>query len=169
MKRRGGACVGGLALAGCLLAAACGRSFGGAAGATSTTAGATTTIPPTTTRPQLRGGYLSSDSIGGIFVQITMTSATEFEGSVAVHLEFRDGTVDERNHFTGVLSQTDLIFRFDDSPDWRWGLSWSGSLDSSGFTMSLPTGAGSLAALAFREADVEEYNRAVKQAKPAKP
>jgi hypothetical protein len=39
--------------------------------------------------------------LGRGFVQITMTSATEFEGSVAVHLEFRDETVDERNHFTG--------------------------------------------------------------------
>ena len=98
-----------------------------------------------------------------------MTTATKFEGSVAVHLEFRDGTVDERNHFTGVLSQTDLIFRFDNSPDWRWGSSWSGSLNGAGFAMNLPTGGGSLAALEFREADVEDYNRAVKQAKPAKP
>jgi hypothetical protein len=35
--------------------------------------------------------------------------------------------------------------------------------------MSLPTGGGSLAALEFREADVEDYNRAVKWAKPYKP
>jgi hypothetical protein len=38
----------------------------------------------------------------------------------------------------GVLSQTDVIFRFDGSRDWRWGSSWSGSLNSAGFTMSLP-------------------------------
>ena len=169
MTRRGGACAAALVLAACLLAAGCGRSLGGAVGATSTTARSTTTIPPTTIGPQLRGGYLASDSIGGIFVQITMTTATEFEGSIAVHLEFRDGTVDERNHFTGVLGQTELIFRFDDSPDWRWGSSWSGSLNGAGFAMNLPTGGGSLAALEFREADVEDYNRAVKQAKPAKP
>ena len=82
--------------------------------------------------------------------------------------QFRDGTVDERNHFTGVVSQTDLIFRFDDSPDWRWGSSWSGSLNGAGFTMNLPTRGGSLAALEFREADVKDYNSAVEQAKPAK-
>jgi hypothetical protein len=167
MKCRGGIFLMGLGLAACLLASGCGRTVGGAADATSTTAtSTTTTVPPTTTGPQLRGGYLASYPFGGIFVQITMTTATEFEGSVAVHLEFRDETVAERNHFTGVLSQTDLIFRFDDSPDWRWGSSWSGSLNGAGFTMNLPTRGGSLAALEFREAEVEDYNRAVKQAKP---
>jgi hypothetical protein len=166
MKRRGATCLAGLGLAACLLAAGCGRAVGDAAHATSTTALPTTTVPPTTIGPQLQGGYLASYPIGGIFVQITMTSATEFEGSVVVHLEFRDETVDERNHLTGVLSQTDLIFRFDDSPNWRWGSSWSGSLNGAGFAMNLPTGGGSLAALEFREAEVEDYNRTVKQAKP---
>jgi hypothetical protein len=166
MKRRGATCLAGLGLAACLLAAGCGRTVGDAAHATSTTAQPTTTVAPTTTAPQLQGGYLFSDSIGGIFVQITMTSATEFEGSVVVHLEFRDETVDERNHFIGVLSQTDLIFRFDDSPDWRWGSSWSGSRNGAGFTMNLSGGGGRLAALEFREAEVEEYNRTVKQARP---
>jgi hypothetical protein len=122
MKRPGATCLAGLAV--CLLAAGCGRTVGEAAHATSTTAQPPTTAAPTTTAPQLRGGYLASYPFGGIFVQITMTSATEFEGSVVVHLEFRDETVDERNHFTGVLSQTDLIYHFDDSPDWRWGSSW---------------------------------------------
>jgi hypothetical protein len=97
-----------------------------------------------------------------------MTTETEFEGSVAVHLEYREGTVDERNHFTGVLTQTDVIFRFDDSPDWRYGSSWSGTLHGAGFTMNLPTASGSLVALEFGEADVEDYNRAVERAKPPK-
>jgi hypothetical protein len=59
-------------LTACLVAAACGRTFGGAADATSTTArSTTTTIAPTTTGPRLWGGYLASASNGGIFVQIT--------------------------------------------------------------------------------------------------
>jgi hypothetical protein len=98
-----------------------------------------------------------------------MTTETEFEGSVALHLEYREETVDERNHFTGVLSQTDVTFRFDDSPDWRYGSSWSGTLHSAGFTMNLPTASGSLAALEFDEADVDDYNRTVKRATPPKP
>jgi hypothetical protein len=164
MKRRGGACAVGLALAACLLVAGCGRTFG-AADVTSTTAKSTSSIPPTT-GPRLRGGYLASHSNGGIFVQITMTTATAFEGSVMVHLEYRDGPVDERNHLTGVVSRTDVIFRFDHGPDWRWGSSWSGSLNAAGFTMNLPTEDGSLFPAEFRKADVEDYNRAVQQAKP---
>jgi hypothetical protein len=95
-----------------------------------------------------------------------MTTATAFEGSVVIHLEYRDGPVDERNHFTGVVSGTDVIFRFDDSPDWRWGSSWSGSLDDGGFVMNLPMRDGSLLPAEFQGANVEDYNRAVKQAKP---
>jgi len=165
MKRRGGAYLLGLGLAASLVAAACGRTFGGAADVTSTTA-RSTTIPPTTTGPRLWGGYLASASNGGIFVQITMTTATEFEGSVVVHLEYHDETVDERNHFTGVVSRPDIIFRFDDSPNWRWGSSWSGSLNGAGFTMNLPARDGSLIPAEFRDAEVADYNRAVKQAKP---
>ena len=168
MKRRGGACAVGLALAACLLAAGCDRTVGGrSAAATSTSSTVTTTtVPPTTTGPQLRGGYLFGGPNGGVFLQITMTNASEFEGSAVVHLEFGDQTVDERNHFTGVVGQTDLIFRFDDNPDWRWGSSWSGSLSGSGFTMNLPTGTGRLVPADFREADVADYNKVVKQAKP---
>jgi hypothetical protein len=103
---------------------------------------------------------------GGIFVQLTMTTATAFEGSVVVHLEYRDGPVDERNHFAGVVSGTDIIFRFDDSPQWRWGSSWSGSLDGAGFTMNLPTADGSLEPAEFFRAAVKDYNQAVEQAKP---
>jgi hypothetical protein len=95
-----------------------------------------------------------------------MTTATEFEGSVVVHLEYSDGPVDEQNHFTGVVSGTDVTLRFDDSPNWRLGSSWSGSLDGTAFTMNLPARNAGLLPAQFLGATVDDYNRAVKQAKP---
>lgn len=136
---------------------------------TRTTARSTVTIPPATTGPQLWGGYLARGSNGGIFVQITMTTATAFEGSVSLHLEYDDGPVDAQNHFTGMLSKTDVIFHFDDDPAWEWGLSWSGSLVGTGFTVNLPTRKGTLDAAEFRDATVDDYNAAVEEARPLKP
>jgi hypothetical protein len=95
-----------------------------------------------------------------------MTTATAFEGSVTLHLEYDDGPVDERNHFTGVLNKTDITFRFDDSTDWRWGSSWSGSLDGTGFTVHLPTRKGTLVTAEFQDATVDDYNAAVEEARP---
>jgi hypothetical protein len=113
----------------CPLVGGCVRSSGGATAVTGTTAASTTTTTPSaTTGPKLRGGYLARWTNGGIFLQITMTTATAFEGSVTLHLEYDDGLVDERSHFTGVVNKSDLTFRFDHSTDWRWGSSWSGSL-----------------------------------------
>jgi hypothetical protein len=170
MRCRIGVYVVRLALATCLLAGGCGGTSGGATAVTRTTARLTTTTTlPTATGPQLSGGYLARETNGGIFVQITMTTAPTFEGSVSLHLEYADETVDERNHFTGVLDMSAIAFHFDDHPDWRWGSSWSGFLDGEGFTVQLPTGEGTLMTAEFRNASVDDYHAAVEQARPRKP
>jgi hypothetical protein len=156
-----------------LLATGCGRGpVGGTVAATSTTTSTTATTVPTMTTvgSQLFGDYLARWSNGGIFVQITMTTATAFEGSVILHLEYQaDDDIDLRNHFTGVLSSTDVLFRFDDDPDWGLGSSWSGSLISGGFNVQLPVPNGTLYTVEFRDGTVDDYNAAVRAARPFKP
>jgi hypothetical protein len=156
----------GLTLAVALIGSGCGRTTGRVAAASSSTTTTATTTPPTTTRPQLSGGYLFSASFGAIYLQITMVTATTFQGSLSLHLVLSDSTEDARNHFTGAVSEDDVYFQFDPSnTEWRWGSSWSGSTTSNGFTVNLPAADGSLMAVPFEAGTVDEYNTAVKKAR----
>jgi hypothetical protein len=158
----------GLTLAAALVASGCGRTSGRvAATSSSTTTTTATTQPPATTGPQLSGGYLSSSPRGAIFLQITMVAATTFQGSVILHLLFRDGPEDARNHFTGAVSEDDITFQLDpDNTEWKWGSSWSGSVTPDGFMVNLAATTGSLVTIGFEAATVDEYNTAVKKARP---
>jgi hypothetical protein len=166
----------GLTLAGCLLATSCtgtsGRSAAVASTSTSTTT-TTTTRPPTTTTPRLSGGYLAKWSIGGMLLRLTMTGPTTVEGLAVYRFLFDDGPSQGQAAISGTVSNDEPILRLkpaDTGPrGWYLGTNWSGRLDpaTGGFTIDLPSPTtGELLMIEFLPATVEDYNRALRNAKP---
>jgi hypothetical protein len=163
-----------LALAACLMAAGCAGGSGGAAAVASSTSTSTTTAkPPTTTSPPLSGGYLAKWPIGGIFLRLTMTGPNTTEGLAVYRFVFDDGPSRGEAAVSGTVSNSEMVLRLkpaDTGPrGWYLGTNWSGRLDaaSGGFTIDLPSPTtGELLSIDFVPATAEEYNTAIKNARP---
>lgn len=137
---------------------------------TSTT---TTTRPPSTTNPLLSGGYLANWPIGGMFLRLTMTRPNTTEGLAVYRFVFDDGPSHGEAAISGTVSNGELVLRLkpaDKGPrGWYLGTTWSGRLDSAsgGFTIDLPSPTtGELLTIDFVPATAEEYNTAIKNARP---
>jgi hypothetical protein len=167
----------GLTLAGCLLATSCAGTSGKSAAVASTSSTSTTTTtttrPPTTTSPPLSGGYLAKWSIGGMLLRLTMTGPNTVEGLAVYRFLFDDGPSQGQAAILGTVSNDELILRLkpaDTGPrGWYLGTNWSGRLEPAigGFTIDLPSPTtGELLTIEFLPATVEDYNRALRNAKP---
>ena len=167
----------GLILAGCLLATSCAGTSGKSAAVASTSSASTTTTtttrPPTTTSPPLSGGYLAKWSIGGMLLRLTMTGPNTVEGLAVYRFLFDDGPSQGQAAISGTVSNDELILRLkpaDTGPrGWYLGTNWSGRLDpaTGGFIIDLPSPTtGELLTIEFLPATVEDYNRALRNAKP---
>jgi hypothetical protein len=166
----------GLALVGCLLATSCGATSGRSAAVASTSSTSTTTTttrPPTTTSPPLSGGYLAKWSIGGMLLRLTMTGPNTIEGLAIYRFLFDDGPSHGEAAISGTVSHNEVVLRLkpaDTGPrGWYLGTLWSGRLDAAtgGFTIDLPSPTtGELLRIDFRPATVDDYNRALRNAKP---
>ena len=98
-----------------------------------------------------------------------MTGPARFEGSIVLRFLTPGGPVDGRSHLTGALTSDDLTVRFDNSSaGWNLGSSWSGFLHSTdnGFTLNIPQSDGNLFTAVFSAASANDYNAALKQARP---
>ena len=167
----------GLALAGCLLTSSCGGASGRSTAVASTSSTSTTTTtttrPPTTTSPPLSGSYLAKWSIGGMLLRLTMTGSKTVEGLAVYRFLFDDGPSHGEAAISGTVSNAELVLRLkptDTGPrGWYLGTLWSGRLDATtgGFTIDLPSPTtGELLAIEFLPATVDDYNRALRNAKP---
>jgi hypothetical protein len=167
----------GLTLAGCLLASSCGGTSGRSTAVASTSSPSTTTTtttrPSTTTSPPLSGGYLAKWSIGGMLLRLTMTGPKTVEGLAVYRFLFDDGPSHGEAAISGTVSNDELVLRLqpaDTGPrGWYLGTIWSGRLDAAtgGFTIDLPSPTtGELLAIEFLPATVDDYNRALRNAKP---
>ncbi len=143
------------------------------ASTTSTSTTTTTTRPPATTSPPLSGGYLAKWSIGGMLLRLTMTGPNTVEGLAVYRFLFDDGPSQGQAAISGTVSNDELILRLkpaDTGPrGWYLGTTWSGRLDpaTGGFTIDLPSPTtGELLTIEFLPATVEDYNRALRNAKP---
>jgi hypothetical protein len=133
----------------------------------------TTTRPPTTTSPPLSGSYLAKWSIGGILLRLTMTGSKTVEGLAVYRFLFNDGPSHGEAAISGTVSNNELVLRLkpaDTGPrGWYLGTIWSGRLDAAtgGFTIDLPSPTtGELLAIEFLPATVDDYNTALRNAKP---
>jgi hypothetical protein len=139
----------------------------------SSTTTTTTTRPPTTTSPPLSGSYLAKWSIGGMLLRLTMTGPNTVEGLAVYRFLFDDGPSQGQAAISGTVSNDELILRLkptDTGPrGWYLGTNWSGRLDpaTGRFTIDLPRPTtGELLTIEFLPATVEDYNRALRNAKP---
>ena len=139
----------------------------------STSTTTTTTTRPPTTSPPLSGSYLAKWSIGGMLLRLTMAGPNTVEGLAVYRFLFDDGPSHGEAAISGTVSNEELFLRLkpaDTGPrGWYLGTIWSGRLDAatSGFTIDLPSPTtGELLAIEFLPATVDDYNRALRNAKP---
>jgi hypothetical protein len=167
----------GLALAGCLLASSCGgtsaRSTAVASTSSTSITTTTTTRPPTTTSPPLSGSYLAKWSIGGMLLRLTMTGSKTVEGLAVYRFLFDDGPSHGEAAISGTVSHDELVLRLkpaDTGPrGWYLGtiMEWPPWLCYRRLHHGLPSPTtGELLAIEFLPATVDDYNRALRNAKP---
>jgi hypothetical protein len=128
---------------------------------------------PTTTSPPLSGSYLAKRSIGGMLLRLTMTGSKTVEGLAVYRFLFDDGPSHGEAAISGTVSNDELVLPLkpaDTGPlGWYLGTIWSGRLDSAtgGFTIGLPSPTtGEPLAIKFLPATIDDYNRALRNAKP---
>jgi hypothetical protein len=127
----------------------------------------------TTTQPALSGGYLNKRSFGAIFLRVTKTGPRRFEGVAVYRFLLDDGPASGQAALTGVTDGREVVMQLtpvDTGPGgWLFGRHWSGYLDprTRGFTVDWPSPiTGGLKAIDFRPATSEDYNEALRKARP---
>jgi hypothetical protein len=108
-----------------------------------------------------------------MLLRLTMTGPNTVEGLAVYRFLFDDGPSQGQAAISGTVSNDELILRLkpaDTGPrGWYLGTNWSGRLDPArgGFTIDLPSPTtGELLTIEFLPATVEDYNRALRDAKP---
>jgi hypothetical protein len=101
------------------------------------------------------------------------TGPTTVEGLAVYRFLFDDGPSHGEAAISGTVSNDELIFRLkpaDTGPrGWYLGTIWSGRLDAAtgGFAIDLPSPTtGELLTIEFLPATVDDYNQALRNAKP---
>ena len=108
-----------------------------------------------------------------MLLRLTMTGPNTVEGLAVYRFLFDDGPSQGQAAISGTVSNDELILRLkpaDTGPrGWCLGTNWSARLDpaTDGFTIDLPSSTtGELLTIEFLPATVEDYNRALRDAKP---
>jgi hypothetical protein len=108
-----------------------------------------------------------------MLLRLTMTGPNTVEGLAVYRFLFDDGPSRAKQPSREPVSNDEPILRLkpaDTGPrGWYLGTNWSGRLDpaTGGFTIDLPSPTtGELLTIEFLPATVEDYNRALRNAKP---